>query len=311
MKEGTPLFIIEPEPYKVKLEQAEGAAGRRQGGAEVCRGRIQAAGGTDRQAGLDPGALRQVAGPARRRPRQPATGGGQYPAGRDQLRLHQRQGAVRRRRHRAPGLDRRHGRRHHADAARHHRPARSDLRELQSGRARRAERPRGDPALGLTPEDLKKVPVEVGLQTDDGYPQQGHARLRGAERRSLDRHARSCAAFSRTRSGCCCPAISCACACRSGSTRMRCWCRTRRSERPGRPLPAGRQQGQRGRAAQGRDRSARRRHAGDREGHHARTTASSSTASCARSRARRSIRRCRRRLRRRQALPPQSSGLAA
>lgn len=27
---------------------------------------------------------------------------------------------------------------------------------------------------GLTPEDLKKVPVEVGLQTDDGYPHKGH-----------------------------------------------------------------------------------------------------------------------------------------
>lgn len=27
---------------------------------------------------------------------------------------------------------------------------------------------------GLTPEDLKKVPVEVGLQTDEGYPLKGH-----------------------------------------------------------------------------------------------------------------------------------------
>jgi RND family efflux transporter MFP subunit len=27
---------------------------------------------------------------------------------------------------------------------------------------------------GLTPEDLKKVPVEVGLQTEDGYPHVGH-----------------------------------------------------------------------------------------------------------------------------------------
>jgi RND family efflux transporter MFP subunit len=26
---------------------------------------------------------------------------------------------------------------------------------------------------GLTPDDLKKVPVEIGLQTDDGYPHQG------------------------------------------------------------------------------------------------------------------------------------------
>ena len=27
---------------------------------------------------------------------------------------------------------------------------------------------------GLTPEDLKKVPVEVGLQTEEGYPHKGH-----------------------------------------------------------------------------------------------------------------------------------------
>jgi RND family efflux transporter MFP subunit len=27
--------------------------------------------------------------------------------------------------------------------------------------------------LGLTPEDLKKVPVDVGLQTDNGYPHRG------------------------------------------------------------------------------------------------------------------------------------------
>ena len=29
-------------------------------------------------------------------------------------------------------------------------------------------------ARGLTPEDLKKVPVEVGLQTEEGYPHKGH-----------------------------------------------------------------------------------------------------------------------------------------
>jgi RND family efflux transporter MFP subunit len=27
--------------------------------------------------------------------------------------------------------------------------------------------------LGLTPEELRKIPVEVGLQTDDGYPHRG------------------------------------------------------------------------------------------------------------------------------------------
>ena len=27
---------------------------------------------------------------------------------------------------------------------------------------------------GLTPDDLKKVPVEIGLQTDEGYPHKGH-----------------------------------------------------------------------------------------------------------------------------------------
>jgi acetyl/propionyl-CoA carboxylase alpha subunit len=37
VKKGTPLFVIEPEPYKVKLEQGAGGGGGRQ----VCAGREQ------------------------------------------------------------------------------------------------------------------------------------------------------------------------------------------------------------------------------------------------------------------------------
>ncbi len=43
---------------------------------------------------------------------------------------------------------------------------------------------------GLTPDDLRKVPVEVGLQTDERLSARGHARLRRADGRSVDRHAR-------------------------------------------------------------------------------------------------------------------------
>ena len=43
--------------------------------------------------------------------------------------------------------------------------------------------------LGLTPADLKKIPVEVALQTDAGYPHQGDARLRTADRHPIDRNA--------------------------------------------------------------------------------------------------------------------------
>ena len=43
---------------------------------------------------------------------------------------------------------------------------------------------------GMTMEDLRKIPVEVGLQTEKGYPHKGHARLRSARGRSRHRHAR-------------------------------------------------------------------------------------------------------------------------
>ena len=61
-----------------------------------------------------------------------------------------------------------------ADRAGDHRAARSDLRQFQHQRAGRAApcAPRSG-KRGLTPADLKKVPVEVGLQTEEGYPHKG------------------------------------------------------------------------------------------------------------------------------------------
>ncbi len=47
VKKGTPLFIIEPEPYKLKLDQAKAAEDGGEGRAHLGRSRIQAAGRPD------------------------------------------------------------------------------------------------------------------------------------------------------------------------------------------------------------------------------------------------------------------------
>ena len=111
MKKGTPLFVIEPEPYQVKLEQAQAAEEGAKAALVTGRGRVRAASGAAGQGRLDPGQSRPGARQPRHRPRQPAAGAGQYPDRADQPRLHAGDGAVRRGRDRAPGVDRRAGRR--------------------------------------------------------------------------------------------------------------------------------------------------------------------------------------------------------
>ena len=81
---------------------------------------------------------------------------------------------------------------------------------------------------GLTPEDLKKVPVEVGLQTEEGYPHKGHLDYASP---TVDSSTGTLAARAilNNPSGCCCPACSCVCGCRGRRWTRRCWCPTLRS----------------------------------------------------------------------------------
>ena len=121
---------------------------------------------------------------------QGAAGAGRHQAGADQSRLHQGGRAVRRHRHGAPGLGRRAGRRQRHAGARHHRAARSDLREFQRQRARRAARARH--ARQARPDGAATCSareVEVGLQTDAGLSAQGQARLHRADGEPGHRHA--------------------------------------------------------------------------------------------------------------------------
>jgi RND family efflux transporter MFP subunit len=76
-------------------------------------------------------------------------------------------------------------------------------------------------ARGLLLSQIHDIPVYVGLQTETGFPHIG----------AIDYIAPTVDADSGTLSARCCPACSSASACRSGSTRMRSWCRIPRSAR--------------------------------------------------------------------------------
>ena len=88
---------------------------------------------------------------------------------------------------------------------------------------------------GMTADDLRQLPVEVGLQTETGLPAQGQARL-CRPRRSTSRPARfRCAACCPIRTAPCCRDFCPGPRARSTRCRTRCWCRTSRSAaiRPG------------------------------------------------------------------------------
>ena len=117
---------------------------------------------------------------------------------------------------------------------------------------------------GMNRDDLMQVPVEVGLQSETGYPHAGHFNYAAPMLNSVDRDAggardlrqqgsRAAARLFRPRAD-------------SGRRPGRRAAGAGRGarQRPGRALSARRQQGQRGRAAQGQDRPVGRRDAGDR-----------------------------------------------
>ena len=117
-------------------------------------------------------------------------GAGQYRAGRAQRRLRPGEGAVRRHRDGAPGLGRRIRRRQRPDRARHHRADRSDLRELQHQRAGGAAAARGHARAAASPATIsRRIPVEVGLQTETGYPHRGTLDYVAPTVDRVDRHA--------------------------------------------------------------------------------------------------------------------------
>ncbi len=173
-------------------------------------------------------------------------------------------GAVRRHRDGAPGLGRRAGRRQRHAGARHHRAARSDLREFQCQRARRAARARH--ALQARPEGVGsarhryrgRLADRCGLSAQgqarlhraDGEP--GHRHARGA-RRAAERAAADAAGLLRTRARA------------ARGSRRAAGALRRARERSGRPLRAGRERRERRGAAQGRDRPGGRRDDRDRE----------------------------------------------
>ena len=89
---------------------------------------------------------------------------------------------------------------------------------------------------GITVADLKKLPVEVGLQTEKGYPHRGMLDYTAPDVDPSTGTLAVRAVFAKPRTQACCPAISSACACRSAHSRTCCWCRIV----PSAPIRAGR-----------------------------------------------------------------------
>ena len=142
VKEGTTLFTIEPETYKLKLEQAQAAEAGAQASLKQAEADFKRQVDLVARQAVSQATLDTSTSDTRQRPGQSAAGPGQHQDRRGQLRLYQRHGAVRRHRQRPSGLGRRTGRRGLADPACDHRAARPDLRELQRQRTGRAAHPR-------------------------------------------------------------------------------------------------------------------------------------------------------------------------
>ena len=116
-----------------------------------------------------------------------------------------------------------------AGGARRNRPARPDLRGRQSQPAGRPEDPGQSRSEALSLAELLKVPVEVGLQDESGFPASRHARIRLAGDRSGDRNDAGARRAARTRTATCCRVFRPHAPADGATVRAtRCWCRTGR-----------------------------------------------------------------------------------
>ena len=174
VKKGKVLFVIEQQPYALKVEQAKASeasarASLKKAKTDYERQADLIKSGSSTQAKLDDAIATRDSAQAELR-----SGGRQPEAGRDRLQLHQRCRAF-------DGIVT--ARKVSVGAYVASSPptvlasivqadpiyVNFNVNERDVLRIRAEIRKRG-----LTPEDLKKVPVEVGLQTDEGYPLKGH-----------------------------------------------------------------------------------------------------------------------------------------
>ncbi len=106
VKEGTSLFTIEPETYKLKLEQAQAAEAGAQATLRQAEADFKRQQDLVQRQAVSQATLDIFHGNARQRAGKPAAGPGQHPDRRGQLRLHQCRRAVRWHRQRTSGFRR-------------------------------------------------------------------------------------------------------------------------------------------------------------------------------------------------------------
>ena len=82
-------------------------------------------------------------------------------------------------------------------------------------------------ARGLTPAEVGKIPIEVGLMNESGFPHKGYDRLHRAQPRHLHRHVGSAGHIRESEARPAARHVHAESECRWRSPRLtRCWCRT-------------------------------------------------------------------------------------
>ena len=232
VKKGAVALHDRAGTLQAEARAGAGGGSRRAGDAEADRGRLRAPGRSGRASRLDSRRATTTRPPTRDTAQgQLSAGAGQHQARRRSITATpvspRRSTASSRRALVSVGeLCRRQS---PPTAARHHRAARSDLREFQRQRAGRAAHPRGD-APARHDRRRPEEGAGRGRPADrNRLSAQGHARLCRADGRRRRPARCRCAAFCQNPTACCCPAISCASACPSTSSRTPCSCPTSRS----------------------------------------------------------------------------------
>ncbi len=245
---------------QAQVDAAKASVDQRAGFAGASGGRFQAASPSRYQPVRPPAPVRPGARAARLRPAPTCSRRKPTSSRPRSIRLYPRDRAVRRRGHRTSGFGRRPGRRQSAPTelativqldpiyVNFNVSEQDVLRIRATLRAAAASRPRSDRHAGRGRADDR-----------DRLSAPRHARLRGARRRSVDRHAGGARHVLENADRALLPGYFVRVRIPSTAAAGAAGARRRARHRPGRALRAGGRQGRRRRAAQGRDRAAGRR----------------------------------------------------
>ena len=211
VKQGATLFVIEPEPYKLKLEQAQAAEAGAQAALKQAEADYERQ--TELAAARSPPRRRSTTRPPTATPPMPSSSRRKVDTSRpDQSRLHGGEGAVRRHRHGAPGVARRTGRRQRPTQLATIVQTAPIYVNFNINEQEVLQHSRRDPAARHHAGGAQESAGRGRAADRQRLSAPRHARLRLADRSTQSTGTLAVRAILQNRTACCCRAISCACA---------------------------------------------------------------------------------------------------